>query len=62
MKSIRFFILLSLGFFIFGCAKAGTYSLSLRYRAVKEFPSLQTKIGSTLAMAPFKDERPDSPY
>ena len=62
MKSIRFFILLSLGFFIFGCAKAGTYSLSLRYQPLKEFSSLQTKIGPTLAMAPFKDERPDTLY
>jgi len=62
MKSIRFLILLSLGFFIFGCAKAGTYSLSLRYQPLKELSSLQTKIGPTLAMAPFKDERPDTLY
>ncbi len=62
MKSIRFLILLSLGIFIFGCAKAGTYSLSLRYQPLKEFSSLQAKIGSTLAMAPFKDERPDTLY
>jgi len=62
MRSIRFLILLSLGFFIFGCAKAGTYSLSLRYQPSREFSSLQTRIGSTLAMAPFKDERPDTLY
>jgi hypothetical protein len=62
MRSIRFLILISLGIFIFGSAEAGTYSLSLRYQPLKEFSSLQTKIGSTLAMAPFKDERPDTLY
>ena len=62
MRSIRFLILISLGIFIFGSAKAGTYSLFLRYQPLKEFSSLQTKIGSTLAMAPFKDERPDTLY
>jgi len=62
MRSIRFLILISLGIFIFVSAEAGTYSLSLRYQPLKEFSSLQTKIGSTLAMAPFKDERPDTLY
>jgi len=61
MKSIRFLIVLSLGSFIFGCA-TGTHSLYLRYQPLKEFSSLQTKIGLTLAMAPFKDERPDTLY
>lgn len=62
MRSIRFLIIILLGLFIFGCAKAGTYSLSLRYQPSKEFSSLQTKIGPTLALAPFKDERPDTLY
>jgi hypothetical protein len=62
MKSNRFLIFLSLGMFVLGCAKIGTYSLYLRYQSVKEFPSLQQKIGSTLAIAPFKDERPDTLY
>ena len=62
MKSIRFLIFLSLGIFVFGCAKIGTHSLYLRYRSVEEFPSLQQKIGSTLAIAPFKDERTDTLY
>jgi len=62
MKSIRWLFILSLGFFVLGCAKAGTHSLSLRYQPVKEFSSLQTKVGSTLGMAPFKDERPDTLY
>ena len=62
MRSIRFLVLISLGIFIFGSANAGIYSLSLRYQPVKEFSSLQTKIGPTLAMAPFKDERADTLY
>jgi hypothetical protein len=62
MKSIRWLFILSLGFFVLGCAKLGTYSLYLRYQPVKEFSSLQTKVGSTLGMAPFKDERPDTLY
>lgn len=62
MKSVRWLFILSLGFFILGCAKAGTHSLFLRYEPVKEFSSLQQKIGATLAMAPFKDERPERYY
>lgn len=62
MKSIRWLFILSLGFFVLGCAKLGTYSLYLRYQPVKGFTFLQQKIGSTLAMAPFKDERPDTLY
>jgi hypothetical protein len=66
MKSTRFLILvlifISLGIFVSGFAKAGTYSLSLRYQPLKEFSSLQTKIGPILGMAPFKDERPDTLY
>ena len=60
MKSIRWLFILSLGFFVLGCAKLGTYSLYLRYQPVREFTSLQQKIGLTLAMAPFKDERSDT--
>lgn len=62
MKSIRWLLILFLGVFLLGCAKAGTHSLSLRYQSVKEFPSLQQKVGATLAMVPFKDERPDTLY
>jgi hypothetical protein len=43
-------------------AEAGTYSLNLRYQPLKDLSSLQAKIGSTLAMAPFKDERPETLY
>ncbi|MEW6376369.1 MAG: hypothetical protein AB1502_11360 [Thermodesulfobacteriota bacterium] len=51
-----------LSFFIFSCARAGTYSLSLKYQPVKEFSSLQQKVGPTLGIAPFRDERPDTLY
>ena len=62
MKATRWLFILFLVLFIPVCAEAGTYSLNLRYRSLKEFSSLQTKIGSTLAMAPFKDERPETLY
>ncbi len=60
MKSIRWFLILSLALFVVNGAEAETYSLNIRYQPVKEFPSLQQKIGVTLAMAPFKDERSDT--
>jgi hypothetical protein len=60
MKSFRWLFILSLVFFVVGGAEAGTYSLTIRYQPVKEFPSLQQKIGATLAMTPFKDERTDT--
>jgi hypothetical protein len=62
MKSIRWLLILSFVFLALDCAEAGTYSLNLRYQPVKDFPSLHQKIGTTLAMAPFKDERPDALY
>ncbi len=62
MKTYRWLMILFLSFFIFSCAKARTYSLYLRYQPSKEFPSLQQKIGSTLGIAPFKDERLDTLY
>jgi hypothetical protein len=62
MKSIRWLFILSLSFFVLGCAKIGTHSLYLRYQPVKEFSFPQQKFGSTLAIAPFKDERPETLY
>jgi hypothetical protein len=62
MKSLRWLFIIFLSFFILSCARAGTYSLSLRYQTVKEFPSLQQKIGSTIGIVPFKDERPSTLY
>jgi hypothetical protein len=49
-------------FLIPSYAAGATYPLSLRYQPTKDFPSLQQKIGSTLGIAPFKDERPDTLY
>jgi hypothetical protein len=43
-------------------AEAKTYPLSPRYQPTKEFPSLQQKFGSTLGIAPFKDERQETSY
>ena len=62
MKSVRWLFILSLGLFVLGCAKAGTYSLFLRYQPMKEFPSLQTKTGSHMGIVPIKDERPETLY
>jgi len=62
MKSIRWLFILFFVFSVTDCAKAGTHSLSLRYQPAKEFSSLQQKIGSTLGMALFKDERPETLY
>jgi hypothetical protein len=62
MKSYRGLMVLFLTFLILSCAKARTYSLYLRYQPSREFPSLQQKIGSTLGIVPFKDERPDTLY
>ena len=62
MKWIRCLLIVSLTFFVLDCAEAGTYSLNLRYQPLKELSSLQAKMGSSLAMAPFKDERPETLY
>jgi hypothetical protein len=61
-KSLGCLFVIFLALFSYGCAKAGTYSLYLRYQPVKEFPSLRQKLGATLGMAPFKDERPETQY
>jgi len=61
MKSYRW-IILFLCFLILSCEQARTYSLYIRYQPGRDFPSLQQKIGSTLAIAPFKDERSDTLY
>ena len=62
MKSYRWVIILFLCVLILSCAKARTYSLYLRYQPGRDFPSLQQKIGPTLGIAPFKDERSDTLY
>jgi len=62
VKSFRYVLVIPLIFAIPGYAVGATYPLSLRYHPAKDFPSLQQKIGSTLGIAPFKDERSDTLY
>jgi hypothetical protein len=62
MKRHRWVSLFLFSLFLFGCATGGTYSLRPRYEPSKEFPSLQQKMGSKIAFAPFKDDRPDTLY
>jgi hypothetical protein len=64
MKSFRWSLVVSLLIIlpILGVAYGDTYSLSLKYKPAKEFPSLQEKIGPNLGLAPFKDERTDTLY
>jgi len=62
MRSFRLASILFLGFLLISCGKAGTHSISLRYHPLKEFPSLQQKMGTTLGIVPFKDERVDTLY
>ncbi len=64
---MRFFryllILFLLGVFtLMGNASAATYSLGLKYKPTKDFPLLKEKIGATLGLAPFKDERKETLY
>jgi hypothetical protein len=54
---VLFFIL-----FVIESAEAYTYSLPVRYQPLKQFPSLQQKLGSTIGIAPFKDERREQSY
>ena len=63
MKS-KFLSLLILLFIIIvvDYAEAYTYPLPLSYQPKKEFPSLQQKFGSTLGLAPFRDERLEQSY
>ena len=62
MKCYRWYLVLFLSFLILSCARGGTYPLLLRYQPVQTFPNLQQKVGATLGLAPFKDQRPDTLY
>ncbi len=62
MRPFRWLAVLFLCFAVFGCGKAGTHSLFLRYQSAKEFPSLLQKVGPTLGIAPVQDERRDTLY
>lgn len=64
MKSKYFSLLLIaiIGFSFLSCATGGTFPIHLKYQPGREFPSLQQKLGTTLGIAPFKDERSDTLY
>ncbi|MBS3907094.1 MAG: hypothetical protein KGZ49_08665 [Syntrophaceae bacterium] len=62
MKSYRWLSIILILFFVFGCAKGGTYLVRIQYQPVKEFPSLSGKAGPTLGLVSFKDKRPDQLY
>src|SRR4030066_2194734 len=62
MKSFRWLPIILILFFVFGCAKGGAYLVRVQYQPVKEFPSLSGKVGPTLGLVSFKDERPDQLY
>jgi hypothetical protein len=60
MKSFRDLLVFFLIFAMPVCGMAATYPLHLQYRPAKDFSSLPEKMGSNLAMAPFKDERSET--
>lgn len=64
MKSKYFSLLLIaiIGFSFLSCATGGTFPIHLKYQPGREFSSLQQKLGTTLGIAPFKDERSDTLY
>ena len=62
MKSIRWLGILLVGLLLISCGGGVTYSIYLRYQPSKDFPGLQQKMGPTLAMAPFKDDRQEKFY
>ncbi len=62
MKRFHWTWILWLSLFLLGCAKGGTYLLRLQYEPLQDFSSLSGKIGPTLGLVPFKDERPDQFY
>ena len=62
MRSFRWVWILFSCLFLIGCGGGVTYPLYLRYQPSKEFSGLQQKMGSTLAMTAFKDERRERFY
>jgi len=62
MKSIRWLGILLVGLLLISCGRGVTYPIYLRYQPSKDFSGLQQKMGPTLAMAPFKDDRQEKFY
>ena len=61
-KYFCWLLIMFMGFSFLGCATGGTFPIHLKYQPGREFPSLQERLGSTLGIAPFKDERSDTLY
>ena len=59
MKPHQWLLSPFLSFFMVGLAPGETYPKNIQYQPIKEFISLQQKIGSVFGIAPFKDNRPD---
>ncbi|OGP93469.1 MAG: hypothetical protein A2156_11245 [Deltaproteobacteria bacterium RBG_16_48_10] len=62
MRSFRWVWIVLLSLSLLGCGGGVTYPLYLKYQPSKEFSRLQQKMGSTVAMAPFVDERKEKFY
>jgi|YelNatPaOPRAMG01_1025707.scaffolds.fasta_scaffold72295_2 hypothetical protein len=62
MRRVRIPLIIFIIFSILSCAKSGTYIISIQYKSLKPFSSLQEKIGSRLAVLPVKDERTNPLY
>jgi len=62
MKSLRVLWILLIAFSLFSCASGRNYIVYLKYQPHGDFPSLQRQIGSTVAIAPFKDVRRYTSY
>jgi len=62
MKSLKWPGIFFLSFLLLHCASGGTRHLAIRYQTTNPFPTLQQKIGTSLAVAPFKDQRHDTLY
>jgi hypothetical protein len=59
-KYLSLFPIAIIGLSLLGCATGRTFPVHIEYQPGRDFPSLQQKLGSTLGIAPFKDERSDT--
>jgi uncharacterized lipoprotein YajG len=62
MKLYRWLFIIFVLSLVFGCAKAGTHLIRVQYQPDKEFSLLSGKLGPTLGLVPFKDDRQDQLY
>ncbi len=62
MKAFRWIGVLVISFSLLNCAAGGNIPLNIQYQPERQFPDLQQKIGTTLAVTPVKDMRQDPSY